>query len=187
MQGKMKHTIKMTAGVFFLMVFLAGCVYSAKTKKEEKYFFVGKIDRETRELAVHYSWLPFHGKNQQIAVTLWSAIPHKTLHIKELSFEYNGVKYYILRDKKKRIPKMYMMENGFYVQSDTPVFPDLTFFLVGKIKWADKIWDAFDDLEMHESVTITITQIYSFDNEPLRTEEIPYMMKRIYYSELFGS
>jgi hypothetical protein len=155
------------------------------SKNEGKYFYLGFRDGELRELNVGYSCLLFHGWTTYAIASLWTPVSHKSLFIKELSFEYNGIKYYILQNKKRKIPKMYMMENGFYVQSDAPIFPNLTFLVVGKVK--DKIWEPFSDLEMHDSVEITITQIYSFDNEPLRTEEVTYRVKRVYKIELAGS
>jgi hypothetical protein len=176
----MNRITRIAAGIF-LAAFLAGCAETDVRDERNYYEIYGPSGRA--EVRINFGVIPWRGYKPLIAANIWSVVPHKTLYIQEVYFEYKGEKHYFLQDIRRRIPEMYKMENGFYVQGETSLLLNLGAFVIGRV--SDEIMGIFDDMEIDRKAEIVITQVYSLDDGPLNTVSMTYEVVSIAKFELF--
>jgi hypothetical protein len=94
--------------------------------------------------------------------------PYKSLYIQEISGVIDGKKIIFLKNKKKAIPSMEHLANNFYCFGETNELNGS--FWVGEVNLKAK----FKYLDTTGTYDMELTQIYSFDDEPLQTQTFAY-------------
>jgi hypothetical protein len=101
---------------------------------------------------------------------------YHTLYIKEISITINDETITLLKNKTKNIPMMKQLSDGFFSLGDTEEFNDM--FLLGKIG-KNKLKHLLKKMNVNGVYAVNLTQCYSFDDEPLRTQTFGYKISRL--------
>jgi hypothetical protein len=100
--------------------------------------------------------------------------PYKYLFIKELFFEIDNEKIFILKNVRKKLGKLWQWQ-ATGAEYKVIYSPDIDFdyFKIGQLTTRKKE-KLFKWISNKDENTIKITQVYSFDDEPLKTESYEY-------------
>ena len=104
----------------------------------------------------------------KISADLHTKQPHTILYIHELSCVINGKKRIFLKSMKKNIPAMKKGPDGYYYEGESRE--------LGGFFWIDELFvgPLLKDMQVNTDITVPFTQIYAFDDEPLREETVDY-------------
>ncbi|MDR1972786.1 MAG: hypothetical protein LBQ46_12800 [Treponema sp.] len=177
---------------FAIIALVGGCVgcgalTAMGNANIESYYRISTKTQNTPDFSIYGCLIWFHN-GHQITINFHTAKPYTRFKVRELSFERNGKKYYFVKDKNIRIPggmkwidNKYYESGGFY-QHDAPFFPHFGACIIGVIN--KETLKAFDDMERGEEIEIIVTETYSFDDEPYKTIETVYEVRRLFEYEL---
>jgi hypothetical protein len=101
---------------------------------------------------------------------------YHALYIKEISVTINDETITLLKDKTKNILMMKQLPDGFFSFGDTEEFNGM--FLLGKIG-KNKLKHLLRKMNANGVHAVNLTQYYSFDDEPLRTQTFEYKIYRL--------
>jgi hypothetical protein len=98
------------------------------------------------------------------AASFYLEKPYKSLHIKELSFSRDGKKCYLIKDITKELGELYELK----LDSGKSLYQrvDGSWFILGKLNQRR----IFKKMKVGDGIKIELTQVYSFDDEPLQTQ-----------------
>jgi hypothetical protein len=127
---------------------------------------------EDRELFVDFTRYVGY-THTRIEADLHTKKAYKTLYVKELSCEIDGKTVVLIKNKAKKILYMEQLPDGFYyIGDETGEFNDG--FWLGKLN----LQRLFPWLEFDKKYDMIFRQVYTFDDEPLRTNVFNYKIFR---------
>jgi hypothetical protein len=170
---------------FFCLVLLEGCLSSIQIKE----WWISDSDYSGNNLyivplKIKFS-RPMGYRKFEIETVLRLQERYNTLNFEELSFEYNGKKWYLIKDLVKDLGNLQEVKTEFAVLSNRNVVKNVKntyemglemqqpFFFPWDWEGLQQAFNhrkIFGNMKVGDRMTIVMTQIYSFDDELLQQQ-----------------
>jgi hypothetical protein len=172
-----------------LFVFLLGFIIFSCSPIKVKEWSIADCDYSGNDvyivpLKINFS-RPMGYRQYEIEAELRLTKRYDTLYFKELSFEYNGKKWYLIKDLVKDLGRLQEVKAEVAVLSHRNVVKNAgnlseviseiegPFFFPWDWEGLQQTFShrkIFGNMKVGDGATLVMTQIYSFDNEPVQRQ-----------------
>jgi hypothetical protein len=158
-----------------LIVITLFCVYGCISFPGKKDYYVN-VSRVDQNLIIHFYKVPPFFMKIRATIYLQTDKPYEKIFIKTVYFHHNGKTHTLLKNIKEDIPKMIYDPDSSYYKASPHKRNDGEFLIGGRIHLAD-IFD--NTMDIGDEIIINMIQEYSFDDEELQTDIVPYRIRCI--------